>query len=285
MKKVKAFTLIELIVVMAILVGVLTAILQLMQPVTEAFNDSTEYERQRTVENGIITYITESVRYANKLSICDEGVTTSPYDYVAPGGSVSSKTKQINSETDAVTYFCEKNKIDMSDDDEMEKIQVIRIDRSTNYDGNRGRLIRRNGWESAKTSFSGNMSNAVVKAYDTKELYMAMGPDYYNGKNYTIVIPNYKKKYMHYDPLGNEITGSDLVEDNVSQLPKGFDVVVGVYSSKKNIGTQMTGSVTIMNYTINICDIDYQTSTEELFGNPSTSSHDKDTYIVFTRPN
>lgn len=285
MKKVKAFTLIELIVVMAILVGVLTSILQLMQPVTAAYNDSTEYERQRTVESGIITYITESVRYANKITICDQGVTTSSYDYIGPGGSISSKTKKITSETDAVTYFCEKNKIDMSDSNEMKKIQVIRIDRSTNYDGERGRLIRRNGWNSSKSSFTGSMSDALVKTYTTKELYMAMGPDYYNDRSYTIVIPNLKDTYIHYDPIGNAIPNSDLTPDNVSQLPKGFDVIVGMYSPKKDVVTQMTGSVTMMNYKIKVCNIDYQTSSQQDFGNGGTTSEKLDTYIVFTRPN
>lgn len=286
MKKLKGFTLIELIIVMAILVSVLTCILQLIDPINQAYGDSTVYEHQRTVENGIISYITESVRYADRISICDQGITTKPYTY---GGSTM--TRPISSESDAVTYFCEKNNIDMTDSAKMEKIQVIRIDRSTNYDGYYGRLIRRNGWNSSKSSFSGTMTNDAVSAYNTKDLYMAMGPAYYGKNTYEIVIPNKTDYYVHYDPIGNPIPDSELVEDNVSQLPKGFDVHVSVDNLRKRIETSMEGSVTIMNYKINITDIDYETNSQVDFGALSTSSGDgesgtaKDTYIVFTRPN
>lgn len=280
MKKLKGFTLIEMIVVMAIFTGVLTAILQLMDPVTAAFNDSTVYESQRTVENGIISYITENVRYANKVTVCDQNVTTSNYMY---NGSPKSMT--ISDEAKAVQYFCEKNNIDMSKSEEMEKIQVIRIDRSTSYDGSFGRLIRRNGWNPSKSSFSGSMSESVVNTYDTKELYMAMGSAYYNHQSYIITIPNLKSKYIHYDALGEPIPDSDDNVDNSTQLPKGFDVVVSTYNSGKSISTQTQGSVTLMNYRIKVCDIDYQTSSEEYFGDPKGSSGNLDTYIVFTRPN
>ena len=47
----------------------------------------------------------------------------------------------------------------------------------------------------------------------------------------------------------------------------------------------MEGSVTIMNYKINITDIDYETSSQTDFGASGTGSEKKDTYIVFTRPN
>lgn len=280
MKKFKGFTLIELIIVMAIFVSVLTCILQLMDPIREAYSDSTVYEQQRTVEGGIISYITESVRYADRISICDQGITTKEYTY-----NGSTMTRNISSESDAVNYFCEKNGIDMSDSDKMKTIQVIRIDRSTDYDGYYGRLIRRNGWNSAKSSFSGTMTNDAVSAYDTKELYMAMGPAYYGKNTYEIVLPNEKGYYMHYDPIGNPIPDSDLDEDNVSQLPKGFDVHVSVDNLRRNISTKMEGSVTIMNYKINITDIDYETSSQTDFGASGTGSEKKDTYIVFTRPN
>ena len=269
-----------MIVVMAIFTGVLTAILQLMDPVTAAFNDSTVYESQRTIENGIISYITENVRYANKVTICDKDVETSEYMY-----NGSPKKMTISDEAKAVQYFCEKNNIDMSRSAEMAKIQVIRIDRSTSYDGCYGRLIRRNGWDPSKSSFSGSMTASTVDSYDTKELYMAMGSAYYNNQSYTICIPNLKSRYIHYDPLGEAIPDSDQTEDNSTQLPKGFDVITATYNSGKSISTQTQGSVTLMNYRIKICDIDYQTSAEEYFGNGGTSSDKLDTYIVFTRPN
>ena len=52
-----------LIIVMAILTMLMAAIMQMFKPIRETYVDATLYENQRTVQNGVIQYISESVRY------------------------------------------------------------------------------------------------------------------------------------------------------------------------------------------------------------------------------
>ena len=69
MRKLKGFTLLELIIVMAILTILMAAIMQMFKPIRETYVDATLYESQRAAQNGIITYIGESVRYSTDLAI------------------------------------------------------------------------------------------------------------------------------------------------------------------------------------------------------------------------
>ncbi|MGN1304928.1 MAG: type II secretion system protein [Oscillospiraceae bacterium] len=70
MKKIlKGFTLIELIIVMAVMSILMLGIMRMMDPIRTTYVDSTYYESQRTTQNGISTYIGESLRYATKLGI------------------------------------------------------------------------------------------------------------------------------------------------------------------------------------------------------------------------
>lgn len=65
----KGFTLIELIIVMAILVILMAAIMMMFRPVRETYVDATLYESRRTAQNGVIQYLTESIRYSTDLGM------------------------------------------------------------------------------------------------------------------------------------------------------------------------------------------------------------------------
>jgi prepilin-type N-terminal cleavage/methylation domain-containing protein len=67
--KVKAFTLIELIVVMAIVAIMMAAIMKFFEPIRVIYNDATFYEQRRSVTNSMVKYTTESIRYAKYLGI------------------------------------------------------------------------------------------------------------------------------------------------------------------------------------------------------------------------
>jgi prepilin-type N-terminal cleavage/methylation domain-containing protein len=67
--KVKAFTLIELIVVMAIVSIMMAAIMKFFEPIRIIYNDATFYEQRRSVTNSMVKYTTESIRYAKYLGI------------------------------------------------------------------------------------------------------------------------------------------------------------------------------------------------------------------------
>lgn len=294
LKKIKGFTLVELIIVMAILVSVLTAILQLMQPVNEAYADAVMFESQRTAEQGIADYITESLRYSERASIIDQGMTVTYAD--------GTTTALVNSEAAAVDYFADKNSLDLTDPDVAARINVIRIDRTTTYtDGGytyTGRLIRRKGWNSTVTPLTGTVDiNDVKSNYTTASLYMALGPDYYGKDSFSIYLPNnYTADYEHFDDEGNSL---GTYGDPINQQQKGFDVMCESFNlggtmantlrSNRNIKSVTSSSVTAMNYLIKIDMLDYQTNSQVDFGKYGTSTgygggNTKDTYIVFVRP-
>ena len=83
-KKFKGFTLVELIVVMVIISILMLGIMQMFKPIRTLYVDSTLNETQRTAQNGISQYVTESVRYATDLGIYTKG------------GSITSAEKAVD---------------------------------------------------------------------------------------------------------------------------------------------------------------------------------------------
>lgn len=142
-KFLKGFTLVEVIVVMAIMSVLMVAIMQMFKPIRETFVDSTAYESQRSVQSGMAKYITESVRFATDLGFYTKGTVANP--------------------AEAVKAFADKyadaNGFDATDpryDEILKKAEVIVIDRATGYDwssnraskgsgdkGGHGRILRR----------------------------------------------------------------------------------------------------------------------------------------------
>lgn len=286
LKSLKGFTLVELIVVMAIMVSLLTAILQLMEPVQEAYKDSTVYEQQRTVENGIISYIAESTRYAKAISIIDQNVS------IDTDNDGSSDIAPNNLDA-AANYFINKNGLQVAD---YKNIEVIVIDRSTvfKYKGKdvQGRLVRMRGLGTGSLSVPSwgatvTESDLESTAWTTKSCYMAMGPDYYGDLSFDIILPN---EWADGD--------SDGTAEPVNQLQRGFDIIVNPRTAKRNIETVTNGSVTSMNYFVSPATIDYQTYiptpvSGSLPGSVSfkngalagkDSHENNDTYIFFLRP-
>jgi prepilin-type N-terminal cleavage/methylation domain-containing protein len=71
-KKLNGFTLIELIIVMAILAIMMAAIMKFFEPIRMVYNDATYYEQRRTVTNSMVKYTTESIRYAKYIGIYNQ---------------------------------------------------------------------------------------------------------------------------------------------------------------------------------------------------------------------
>lgn len=192
MKKVlKAFTLVELIIVMAILVIFMSAIMNMFKPIRETYVDATLYESQRTAQNGIVQYMTESIRYATDLGI------------------YTKNTNGVNTLTDAVEHFnksyLKANGIDPDDtanatkvSDTLELIkrnaEVIVIDYSYNYEYNggnyTGRILRR---KFEKETVGGvivnkELTNDAENPNKNKACRIALGEAYYGASNYTISL-------------------------------------------------------------------------------------------------
>lgn len=92
--KAKGFTLVELIVVMAIMSIIMAGVMQLFKPMRTIFVDTTQYETQRNAQNGVIKYITESVRFATDMGIYDT--------------SNANKTPSVPSADKAAEYLAEE---------------------------------------------------------------------------------------------------------------------------------------------------------------------------------
>lgn len=187
MKKLKGFTLIELIIVMAILTILMVAIMQMFKPIRSTYVDATLYENQRASQNGMIQYITESVRYATDLGL----YTTD---------KASSVTAAVDEFADA--YITANNIVDITGGAQnatnaKEAIQryaeVIIIDNTTSYtfnnvNGWKGRILRRKFVDEtpgAAYKYK-KITNNAEKYTETEECRMALGASYYGDKNYTI---------------------------------------------------------------------------------------------------
>lgn len=160
MKKFKGFTLIELIVVMAVMSILMVGIMQMMRPIRDTYVDSTYYEAQRNTQNGIATYIGESIRYATNIGIYTEGTA---------GG--------VASLSDAISDFGT-----MSEVTDTSKYNVIEIDNNTAYNFNNatcyGRILR------SKTVTASSMTTrlALGEAYYGKYTYsIKLEPDSSDG--------------------------------------------------------------------------------------------------------
>ncbi len=173
-KILKGFTLVELIVTMAIMTILMAAIMQMFKPIRETFVDSTYYESRRTAQNGIVSYISESVRFATDVGIyqvsgltAENAVTTFAEDYAIAAGLASGSTEYNN----AVKMI-------------KENAQVIVINNETDYSFGdytcRGRLLRR-------TADSLGHTNTFNEA-DPDEFRLAMGAAYYGASDYSVTL-------------------------------------------------------------------------------------------------
>lgn len=151
MKRFKGFTLVELIIVMAIMTILMAALMQMMKPIRATYVDSTYYEAQRNTQNGIVQYITESVRYATNLGVYNETETG------------------INNINDAIAEF--KASTGVTDES---KMNIITINNSTAYTYNN------------KSDLYGRLVRSKDVAASTSRL--ALGDAYYGGYTYSINV-------------------------------------------------------------------------------------------------
>ncbi len=167
MKRLKAFTLIELIVAMAVIGILMTGIVRMVEPMSATAANSAVLNNQRNVENAICNYLGENLRYASNLAIIKGGT---------PDNAI---TKFIDMEP-ADKYG---KQIDYTDPANKNKIHLIAFDCKTGhtYQNNtfNGRII------SSIEGQGGTVTNLNNMASDgSKPIYMALGSDYYAQGNY-----------------------------------------------------------------------------------------------------
>ncbi len=182
-KLLKGFTLIELIVVMAILSILMAGIMQMFKPIRETYVDSTLIESRRNAQTGVTQYITESIRFATDLGL-----------YTKSGaGSI---TGAVNEFADKYLDHVGISTTDPSYANKKKAIQeyadVIIIDNTAdayefNGDTYTGRLLRR------KFVLDGSGVPAVIdNGYESisnsEKCRMALGAAYYGGSDYAIQL-------------------------------------------------------------------------------------------------
>lgn len=106
-KTLKALTLIELIVAMGVFSIIMVGVMNMVKPVQEAASQTKIMNSQKNIEEAVVTYIGEQLRYSNSILIAEQGAT---YEWDSGAGvnsafGSSSGKKTINSPKDAAECF------------------------------------------------------------------------------------------------------------------------------------------------------------------------------------
>ncbi len=193
MKKIKGFTLIELIIVMAIFAILMAAIMRMFTPIRATYVDSTLYENQRTSQNGVVTYITESVRYATDLGMYTKNKVSTV------SGAVDAFTKALleeNGVKNTDTDYTQKYNSTLNKVQRMAEVIIIDNTEDKYSFGNgtfTGRILRRkfvnnpsyNAVSDPPYNKYQTMSSNAETAGST-ECRLALGSAYYGESDYTI---------------------------------------------------------------------------------------------------
>ena len=168
-KKLKAFTLIELIVAIAVFGILMAGIVKMVEPLSNTTAEASVMNNQRNVENAICTYIGENLRYASNLVIVE-------------GGTVENAVKKF---IDMAPADYSGNEIDYSVNSNQNRIRVIAFDGKNTYSYKNnnftGRIISSKEGRNAALNFD---PSSLSPSDNSKPQYLVFGSDYYTQGNY-----------------------------------------------------------------------------------------------------
>lgn len=187
----KGFTLVELIVVMAILTIIMAGVMQLFDPIRSVYVDSTQYELQRTAQNGVVRYVTESVRYSNDMGIYSSTKVSTAKDatdefvkqYCIYNGILDKTTNVPVAPYDSTDLHAIQNEI-------KKYVEIIIIANDENnshtYYNKKytGRLIRRKFPETPSATIPGDPS--LKSGVPTNDWRIALSESYYGANTFSI---------------------------------------------------------------------------------------------------
>ena len=252
MKKIKGFTLIELIIVMAIMAILMSALMQLMKPIRTTYVDSTLYEAQRNTQTGIGQYLCETLRYASDVGI-----------YSASDANVTDSVSAAKLFLEEITGNPYASMT--ADDKELEnRLEIITIDQSQGtytYGGRdyTGRIVRRKVKDKTGATAQTVSSNDEVAGSATGRL--ALGEAYYGSSDYTIDI--------------SPDTASNTIKFTVSSAP---------YSSLKQQTVVVSSETTVAMRNVGITGHKFNIDHFDDANWPSTLAGKDKVYIVFLLP-
>lgn len=182
MKKLKAFTLIELIVVIVIFGIIMTGVVQMIAPISSAATNAKVLNNQQTVENAMSMYVGENLRYANNLLVVEQGCSIN-------GKTVNSAETAI----DAFFAFTPVNSagkvFDNSPANRL-KVNVIAFESAVNRTGTgegdavrKGRLISSLGGRTA-----GTLDFTQTESDGSKNQYIVFGNSFYGPALYDMYV-------------------------------------------------------------------------------------------------
>ncbi len=309
-KKFKAFTLIELIIVMAIFGILMAGLMNFFSPIRETYVDSTLYEKQRTAQNGIAEYLVESTKYAEKMAIYDEGASAGSY------GTASSAVAAI----DAFRKQCFPSYSTMTADQQKKvdgRIHVICINRSDKYDA-QGKIQAASDAD-ANHLYTGrlvtcapvdinNLTDAdeirklnALKTFDeqasrsygsgTGYTYLALGGAYYGESNYMISVDVSQVELVQAADENLKQTAASLTF-TISNAFSNSGGVVKNGGDGVTISNDDDGSVRVTtensNVLKNLTSVNYYkvgtVPAGSITPSGSVESPTKNTYIVFVVP-
>ena len=248
MKKLKGFTLVELIIVMAILAILMAAIMQMFKPIRETYVDSTLYENQRTVQNGMTQYISESVRYATNLGLYTsdkKGTVKDAVDAFADAYITANNIVDIPAVM-GPPYEAPKPNATNTKEAIERCAEVIIIDQSTEYTYNnikgwKGRILRRKlipetsyteGTDPAYKKYK-VITNDAEDVTNTDECRMALGDAYYGDRLYTV-------KLFCGNPTKINPSTKELLPSETWEAKDGIGITVASYSKLAHISGGVT---------------------------------------------
>lgn len=307
-KKFKAFTLIELIIVMAIFGILMAGLMNFFKPIRETYVDSTLYEKQRTAQNGIAEYLIENTKYAEKMSIYDEGAS-----------GASDAVSAI--ETFRKEYFPTYDSMDSAQKDKVDaRIHIICINRKDKYDAQgknqlssdadedhlyTGRLIV-NAPVNLNRFLSGRKSEEMGKVSDLRAFdeqgsrtdgsdtgysYMALGGAYYGESNYIISVDVSQVELVQSDDDTMKQTAASLTFtisnafENAGGVIKNGGEGVTIKSDDNNSVRVTTENSNVLK---NMESVNYykvgSVPAGSITPSGSVEAANKNTYIVFVVP-
>ncbi|MBP0957231.1 MAG: type II secretion system protein, partial [Oscillospiraceae bacterium] len=174
-KKLKAFTLVELIVAIAVFGILMAGIVKMVEPLSSTASNAAVLNNQRNVENAIVTYIGENLRYASNLAIIEGGTPDQAVSKFISLGPADSKGMEID-------YVNVAN----GAQDNKNKIRVIAFDRSTGYTYKNNQFYGRVISTTENRSGTLNFSYGGLKSDGSSNQYLVFGDEYYAQGDYNL---------------------------------------------------------------------------------------------------